>query len=68
MLDYCRTVNFNRSNKGSSLASASTVSIADEATEIDGDAFLSVINAKPQEQDKSEDPLNSSIMMEDHLG
>ena len=44
------------------------MSIADEATEIDGDAFLSVINAKPQEQDKSEDPLNSSIMMEDHLG
>jgi hypothetical protein len=49
VLDYCRTVNFNRSNKGSSLVSASTVSIADEATEIDGDAFLSVINAKPQE-------------------
>jgi len=45
VLDYCRSVNFNRGNKGGIMHRDANPNI--DVTEIDGDAFQSVINAKP---------------------
>ena len=63
VLDYCRTVNFNRAGK----AVGSFETVMEEANEIDGDACLTVINAKPNDISSDKLNLNQSMTMNDHF-
>lgn len=55
MLDYCKTVNFNRA--------APLPSVMEETHELDGDACLAVVNPKKEEKPD----LDESMFMNDVL-